>query len=395
MTDRAGGGLTRDDLSSWLRLQLTEGVGPATARRLLTAFGLPQDVFSRSRTELEGVVGANLATALHCEPPALADLVRVTWDWLEQGHTQGAPERHVIPLGDPLYPPTLLETADPPMLVYAMGHGIRQLATIAPRAIAMVGSRNPTPQGLRHARQFAQALGQSGLVVVSGMALGVDGAAHEGALAGADAQRPGPATVAVVGTGLDRVYPKRHKDLAHAISQKGLLLSEYPLGTPPLAENFPRRNRILAALTRGTLVVEAALQSGSLITARLAVEQGRDVFAIPGSIDSPQSRGCHALIKQGARLVEAANDILEEWHWPGTALAGPAPQVAADEPAGSPDGRLGDIERALGFEATTLDDLLARTGLDAATLQSRLMELELEGRVARLAGGQFQRLASA
>lgn len=395
MTDRAGGGLTRDDLSSWLRLQLTEGVGPSTARRLLTAFGLPQDVFSRSRAELEGVVGANLATVLLSEPPALADLVHVTWDWLEQAHTNGTPERRVIPLGDPLYPPSLLETADPPMLVYAMGHGIRQLATIAPRAIAMVGSRNPTPQGLRHARQFAQALGQSGLVVVSGMALGVDGAAHEGALAGADAQLPGPATVAVVGTGLDRVYPKRHKELAHAIAQKGLLLSEYPLGTPPLAENFPRRNRILAALTRGTLVVEAALQSGSLITARLAVEQGRDVFAIPGSIDSPQSRGCHALIKQGARLVEAASDILEEWHWPGTPLAGPAPKVAADEPAGSPDARLGDIERALGFEATTLDDLLARTGLDAATLQSRLMELEIDGRVARLAGGQFQRLASA
>jgi DNA processing protein len=394
MVELANAGLSRDELSAWLRLQLTDGVGPATARRLLMAFGVPQDVFAQSRRALDGVVGSGVATALLGEPPGLQDAVQVAWDWLEQGLTVDAPIRRVIPLGDPLYPPTLLEAHDPPLLLYAMGRRLHQLAAIAPRAIAIVGSRNPTPQGTRHARQFAQALGQSGLVVVSGMALGVDAAAHEGALAVADGLPQWPATVAVVGTGLDRVYPKRHKDLAHSIAERGILLSEYALGTPPLAENFPRRNRILAALTRGTLVVEAALQSGSLITARLAVEQGRDVFAIPGSIDSPQSRGCHALIKQGARLVEDASDILDEWHWASAGQSEPTPQ-RVDASVGANPTRFGAIERGLGFEATSLDDLMARTGLDAAILQACLMEMELDGRVARLPGGQFQRIVSA
>ena len=221
--------------------------------------------------------------------------------------------------------------------------------------------------------------------MVSGLALGIDGAAHEGALDGADPQHP-LSTIAVVGTGLDRVYPSRHLALAHRISQSGLMLSEYPLGTPPLAANFPKRNRLIAGLSRGTLVVEAAQPSGSLITARLAAEQGKEVFAIPGSIHAPQSRGCHALIKQGAKLVESAQDVLEELHFQPAPCG---PDSAAPDPA-DPDGVL----TALGFDPAGLDALVARTGIDAATLQVRLLELELDGLVARLPGGLFQRIAS-
>jgi len=263
-----------------------------------------------------------------------------------------------------------------------------------------VGSRNPTPQGAANARQFACSLAQAGLTVVSGLALGVDGAAHDGALEGA---APGQlATIAVVGTGLDRVYPKRHLGLAHRIVERGLIVSEFPLGTGPLAENFPRRNRIISALGQGTLVVEAAMQSGSLITARMSIEQGRDVFAIPGSIHSPQSRGCHSLIKQGAKLVETAQDILEELRVgptpaaPDTASSDEAgmQQDAADPEAGQP-AKADALMDALGFDPVGLDALIARTGLPTPLLQARLLELELGGSVARLPGGLFQRLVSA
>jgi DNA processing protein len=246
-----------------------------------------------------------------------------------------------------------------------------------------------------NARQFSLAFAQTGLTVVSGLALGVDGAAHEGALEGApDGQL---ATIAVVGTGLDRVYPKQHRDLAHRMAQRGVLLSEYPLGTPPLAANFPKRNRIIAGLSKGTLVVEAALQSGSLITARLASEQGSDVFAIPGSIHSTQARGCHALIKQGAKLVESAQDVLEELK------IVPRQENAMDSVADSADdtrtsglfGSENSLLVALGFDPLGLDALQARTGLDTPTLQAQLMALELQGQVARLPGGLFQRMASA
>jgi DNA processing protein len=231
-------------------------------------------------------------------------------------------------------------------------------------------------------------LGEAGIAVVSGLALGIDGAAHEGALEAA-VDPLSPATVAVVGTGLDRVYPARHRALAHRIAERGLIVSEFALGTPPLNQNFPRRNRIIAGLTRGTLVVEAALQSGSLITARLATEQGREVFAIPGSIHSPQSRGCHALIRQGAKLVETVDDVLEELHFDRAA----APAAAApprEECSTPPHARLLD---AMGYDPVSLDALCARIGDAAATLQARLLELELAGRVGRLPGGLFQRIA--
>lgn len=252
----------------------------------------------------------------------------------------------------------------------------------------MVGSRNPTAQGADHARQFARALRAAGLTIVSGLALGIDAAAHEGALQGPPDPAT-PATIAVVGTGLDRVYPRANKELAHRIARHGLLVSEYPLGTPPLAANFPKRNRIISGLSQGTLVVEAALASGSLITARLAAEQGREVFAIPGSIHAPQSRGCHALLRQGAKLVETAQDVLEELRLP---AAGQAPESDAPPPAAPAHQEVLD---ALGFDPLGLDALVARTGLPAATLQVRLLELELEGQVARLPGGMFQRVGSA
>ena len=378
--------MERDELSAWLRLQVTPGVGNATACQLMAAFGLPEEVFAQSHATLAALVGDAVARALLTPPDDWPALLERTWQWLRE-----APGRHrVLTLADTAYPQALLDMQDPPLLLYAMG----QHDSLAPRShcLAMVGSRNPTPQGAANARQFAVAFSAAGMTVVSGLALGIDGASHEGALEGA---APGQlATIAVVGTGLDRVYPKQHRVLAHRIFQQGLLLSEYPLGTPPLAGNFPRRNRIISGLCSGTLVVEAALQSGSLITARLALEQGREVFAIPGSIHSTQSRGCHALIKQGAKLVESAQDVLEELLPQAVAppASGRRSAAARGEPPSEPGNMLLD---AMGYDPISLDSLQARTGLDTPTLQARLMELELALQVARLPGGLFQRMAQA
>lgn len=383
--------MEREELSAWLRLQLTPGVGNTTARQLLAAFGLPDRMYQQSAAALGEVVSARQAAALLQSPSELPALLEVTWAWLQQDPEQ----HHVLTLGDPAYPQSLLNMEDPPLLLYGMGASEvwqqNLLATCSTHSVAVVGSRNPTAQGVANARQFSQALAQAGLTVVSGLALGVDGAAHEGALDGATAGQL--ATIAVVGTGLDRVYPKQHFDLAHRIAQRGVLLSEYALGTPPLSANFPKRNRIIAGLARGTLVVEAALQSGSLITARLASEQGKDVFAIPGSIHSTQARGCHALIKQGAKLVECAQDILEELALPFASATDTGAACAIPTgAAGLFDADTGVLE-TLGFDPTSLDALQARTGMDTPRLQAKLMELELLGLVARLPGGLFQRMA--
>ena len=373
------------ELGAWLRLSLSPGVGNETARQLLTAFGSPQAVFDQSAASLRQRGSSDkLVRALLTEPPALAVLLATTSEWL-----QAASDRRVVTLGDAAYPASLLNIEDPPLMLYMLG-ALAIPASAATKVIAnslaVVGSRNPTPQGESNARQFARAFAEAGVCVVSGLALGIDGAAHDGALLG------GGQTIAVVGTGLDRVYPKKHLALAHRIAQQGMLISEFPLGTPPLVPNFPRRNRIIAGLSLGTLVVEAALKSGSLITARLAAEQGKEVFAIPGSIHSPQSRGCHALIKQGAKLVELAQDVLEEMRLPtGRLTQTLVPPL--DEPV-DPDAALRDDDpliAALGFDAVSLDTLQARTGLDTARLQAQLLELELSGRVARLPGGLFQR----
>jgi DNA processing protein len=367
--------MDRDELAAWLRLIETPQVGRESARKLLTAFGSPQAVLAATTAARKQIVSASTATALAQEPDTVSALVEATAKWLGTA-TDEAPRR-VLTLGDPGYPPLLLETADPPLLLYLQG----DVALLHAPSVAVVGSRNPTPQGRDNARAFSAHLSQAGLTIVSGLALGVDGAAHEGGLSGSGR------TIAVIGTGLDRVYPRRHLELAHRISAQGLMVSEYSLGTPPLPPNFPMRNRIIAGLTRGTLVVEAALQSGSLITARLASEAGRDVFAIPGSIHSPQSRGCHALIKQGAKLVETAQDVLEE-----LPSFGPLSPVEEDP---TPDTKEVDpLLQALGFDPVSLDALVARTGWPAARLNTRLLELEMEGQVARLPGQLFQRVST-
>lgn len=371
-----------DELAAWLRLALTPQVGAITARRLLAAFGLPQQVFAAPADALAAVARPAQVAALRAPPPDWQAQVQATAHWLAEDPAQ----RRILTLADAHYPQALLEAPDPPLMLWLMG----QVDAPWPEAIAMVGSRNPTPQGLANAHQFASHFAQAGWSVVSGLALGIDAAAHEGALEGAAAGTL--ATLAVVGTGLDSVYPRRHRELARRIAQHGLIVSENPLGTEPLAANFPRRNRIISALSRGTLVVEAALQSGSLITARCAAEQGRDVFAIPGSIHSPLARGCHALIKQGAKLVETAQDVLDELA-PASAPGG----ARTDAPlaAAPPAGRDDPLLEALGFDPVTFDTLQARTGLPTPHLQARLLELELEGVVARLPGGLLQRIAAA
>jgi DNA processing protein len=365
----------RDELAAWLRLLETPGVGRESARKLLSAFGSPEAVLRASAAAQRSVAGAAVAQALAAADENVDALIAKTLAWLE-----AAPQTHcVIVLGDPAYPAALLQAPDPPLLLYASG----RLQVLQGPSLAIVGSRNPTPQGVDNARAFAEHLSHSGMVIVSGLALGIDAAAHEGALAG-------PAgTIAVVGTGLDQVYPRRNAKLAQRIVEHGLMLSEYSLGTPPLAANFPVRNRIIAGLSRGTLVVEAALQSGSLITARLALEAGRDVYAIPGSIHAPQSRGCHALLKQGAKLVDTAQDILEDLRLPSSLrVAVPAGEPAAGAPsAGDP------LLEALGYGPVALEALVARTGWSAAQLNIKLLELELGGQVARLPGQLFQRVS--
>jgi DNA processing protein len=359
------------ELAAWLRLIETPGIGRETARRLLAAFGSPEAVLAASGASIRDVAGAAAAKSLAQPGDRHEALLATTLAWLED---DGAAPRHILVLGDPLYPPQLLEAADPPLLLYAVGRP----ELLQRASLAVVGSRHATPQGRENALAFARQLGQAGLTIVSGLALGIDAAAHAGAI-----DTPG-GTIAVVGTGLDQTYPRRHAELALRIARQGLIVSEYSLGTPPLREHFPQRNRIIAGLTQGTLVVEATLQSGSLITARLAVEAGREVFAIPGSIRAPQSKGCHALIKQGAKLVETAQDVLDEL---GLSNVAPTPLADADPPPHHP------LLDAMGHDPLSLDELVARTGWSAAELNARLLDLELEGRVARLPGQRFQRLA--
>lgn len=385
--------MDKDELRAWLRLSLSEGVGNDAARRLLACFGSPQAVFEQSEAALRQVVTAAQTQALLGVPNELAVQCVRTQHWLQR-----APDSHhhaIWTLGDPHYPAPLLQLSDPPLMVYAKGQTHGHLDN----AIAVVGSRNPTPQGTQTAMQFGESLANVGLCVVSGMALGVDGAAHAGALRAA----PNPSqpaqwrTVAVVGTGLDRVYPGHHQSLAQDIALRGVLLSEYHLGTPPLAQNFPKRNRIIAALGLGTLVVEAALKSGSLITAKMALDLGREVLAIPGSIHATQSHGCHALIRQGAKLVESVQDVLEELQrapLQQSDLFNDALSLEPTDPSDASSATEHPLLTHMGFAPVSLDALQARSGLDTAHLQAQLLTLELDGHVGRLAGGLFQRLAA-
>jgi DNA processing protein len=366
-----------------LRLTLTPGLGRASALSLLRAFGSAQGLFSAHTDQLVSVVGMKKAKALAQVPAQLESHLKATQQWL-----QASTQHHLITWDDSCYPDTLRQVDDAPVLLFAQGN----LDLLNKRrALAIVGSRSPTPQGAKDAFAFAQTLTQQGWVIVSGLASGIDTAAHEGALV---AQGE---TIAVVGTGLDRVFPTQNKALAERIAQHGLVLSEYLLGTPPLAAHFPQRNRLIAGLAVGTLVVEAALKSGSLITARLALEQGKEVFAIPGSIHSPIAKGCHQLIKQGAKLVESAEDILEELQAYKTPMSVRSFQStrSEDQAARVPPSAFSDspLLAALGHQMMSLDELQGITGWDAAHLQIQLLELELQNRVARVPGGLFQQIA--
>jgi DNA processing protein len=351
------------ELAAWLSLQRISGLGNESLRRLLQAFSSPQDIFSASHSALSQIVKPRIVEAIRAgiDEAALSPVA----DWLL------APNNHILTLADSQYPQALLHTADPPCVLYAKGN----LALLNRPALAVVGSRNASPQGIRNAEAFAQAVSEAGLCVVSGMAQGIDAAAHLGGLRGK------AASIAVVGTGLDKVYPASNRELAHQLAKQGVIISEFALGTPPMAANFPRRNRIISGLSLGCLVVEASLQSGSLITARMALEQGREVFAIPGSIHTPQAKGCHALIKQGAKLVESAQDILEEL---GQITAPNAPQNAPETPH--------PLFEHLGEDPIDIDTLSQRSGLTVAALSAMLLTLEMEGRISSLAGGQYQRV---
>jgi len=352
---------------AWIRLGLVAGLTPSGFRKLLAALATPEAICAADRATLARSVSDEVAAAIIRGPDP--ERLDATLCWLEE------PGNQVVTFADQAYPRLLLEITDPPPVLYVKGN-----ADLLDRAaLAVVGSRNATQQGRANAQAFSQELSQGGFTIISGLALGIDAAAHLGGLGAASS------SIAVVGTGLDIVYPARNRDLAHRLAGEGALVSEFALGMPALAANFPRRNRLISGLSRGCLIVEAALQSGSLITARYALEQGREVFAIPGSIHSPLSKGCHQLIKQGAKLVESSQDILEE--------LGAAVRVRDATPLADNDAAQGNpILVALGYDPLDLDTLCERSGLTPDSASAMLLTLELEGVVSRLPGGKFQRV---
>jgi len=389
-----------------LRLATARGLKPAALRALLGAFGLPQNVLAQPFAALAATAGHDAAWAVLAPPaPDFARQLEILDDWC------AAPGNALVTLADPVYPPRLLAMPDPPPLLYVQG----RIDLLHARSLAVVGSRSATPQALEDAARFAHAFAQAGIAVVSGLALGVDGAAHQGALD----ERGG--TLAVIGTGADLVYPSAHRALAAQLAQRGAIVSEWPLGTPARSANFPQRNRLIAALVEGVVVVEAAMRSGSLITARLANEMGRDVFALPGSIHAPLARGCHRLIKQGAQLVESPQEVLDSLgvETPANSTtegarernAKPPPNTrernADSQPRNTgatvqtasrtdeiqtPRGTSPDALRlldALGYAPATLEMLAVRTDMPEAVLQSTLLQLELAGLLNSLPGGWF------
>ncbi|MDR5778144.1 DNA-processing protein DprA [Caballeronia sp. LZ065] len=378
-----------EELRAWLRLAHARGLRPLPLRQLLAAFGGPCEVLAESFASLARIAGpgaaeAVLAPAAEIEGTSFGHYIEGALAWASE------PGNRILTLADSDYPQALLNMPDPPALLYAKG----RLERLQARAVAIVGSRHATPQGLEDARRFALALSGAGLAVVSGLALGIDAAAHRGALASA------AGTIAVIGTGADLVYPSAHRALAHEIAREGAILSEWPLGTPARSANFPQRNRLIAGLSGGVLIVEAAMRSGSLITARLANEMGRDVFALPGSIHAPLAQGCHRLIKQGAKLVETPEEILEEFGFPAPATAAAGRSTASRPVSASwasarlpSENELGEqaarVLAALGHAPATLEILAARTQFDGAALQGTLLQLEMSGRVTPLPGGRY------
>ena len=360
---------SRGNLAAWLRFTLAPGVFECWQRTLLQAFGTPDNALAASTASAKCVVPEHVAVGLARGPSSA--VLDAALRWLDR------PGHHLVTITDAQYPQLLRHIADPPTVLYVIG----RVDLLNAQCFAVVGSRNATPQGVRDAHEFSHALSDAGLTIVSGLALGIDAAAHRGGLAGS------ASSIAVLGTGADRIYPRRNVPLAADLAARGAIVSEFPLGTPPRGENFPRRNRLISGLSRGVLVVEAALASGSLITAYEAADQGRDVFAMPGPIHSPVSRGCHGLIKEGAALVESVGDILAELR---IEARTPNPGQHA-MPECSRNQRV--VLDAMGYAPVTIDAIGTACGRDAAEVSARLSELELAGQVARVAGGLFQRMA--
>lgn len=357
-------------LACWLALHRTPGVGPVTFARLLTQFTDPEALFAKPNSAKN--ISARTRSAL-LEPD---------WDKAEQDLAWfSEPDRHIVTLHDPRYPPLLKQIVDPPSVLFVQG----EVDLLSQWQIAIVGSRNPSVSGRDTAYEFSRYMAQGGLTITSGLATGIDAAAHQGALASQGK------TIAVIGTGLDRVYPAKHRDLAHDIASTGAIVSEFALATAPRAENFPRRNRLISGLSLGTLVVEAALRSGSLITARMALEQGREVFAIPGSIHNPLARGCHQLIRDGAKLVETAKDILEELGSLASFQGGDEIIVSSAESEIQLDQDYQLLLSQLGYDPIQIDLLIERCGLTADVVSSMLLLLELQGQVESLPGGRYVR----
>ena len=349
----------------WLNLNLIDGLGDESIRRLLVALSSPEAIFSAPLSVLEGIVKPSIAKLIQigADKSKVADTLK----WLKDSNNT------IITLADADYPASLLNISDPPPLLYLKGR--REL--LQHSGLAVVGSRNATPQGLLN-------VSDAGLCIISGLALGIDTAAHHGGLRGSTS------SIAVVGTGLDIVYPAKNHALAHQLAKEGALISEFPLGTPAIGRNFPRRNRIISGISLGCLVVEAALQSGSLITARQALEQGREVMAIPGSIHSPLSKGCHALIKQGAKLVENTQDILDELKYvplQKNLNTFQEEQILSEDPSKNIL-----LFNHLGYDVVDIDTLCLRSGLTAEVVSAMLLTLELEGQVSSLPGGCYQRI---
>ena len=369
--------VSTDILSDWLALYHAPGVGTVTLHRLLEHTPNLSDLRQLGSEQLRQLGLKQTSIDALRQPDQAAIEQDLNWHEL--------PGNRIMCCHDPDYPPLLLQLPAPPPLLYIHGNA----AILAEPQLAMVGSRNPSGSGQRTATEFARHLSAAGLTITSGLALGIDAASHQGAL---DA---GGTTIAVMGTGLDRVYPARHRDLARQIAEQGALVSEFPVGTPPVAENFPRRNRIISGLSLGTLVVEAALRSGSLISARNAGEQGREVFAIPGSIHNPLARGCHHLIRQGAKLVETAQDVIDELGALASACVRQTDVAPADEAQPQPaelDVEYRQLLDNIEFESTSIDQLVTRSGLTPAEVSSMLLQLEMSGYIASSPGGIYNRL---
>lgn len=374
-----------EELESWIKLWRVSGIGAKYFQRLLESFDSPKDVFNAPSASLKHAgISQNLADAIIDDKDS--DSATVDLEWLNT-----ADNHYIITIHCPEYPALLKQIDSPPPILYVHGN----LSIINDPQLAIVGSRNPTQSGMTSAYDFAKYLGQTGLCITSGLALGIDGSAHQGAL---DANAP---TIAIIATGIDRVYPAKHRDLAHKIVEKGAIISEFPVGTQPRSGNFPRRNRIISGLAHGTLVVEAALKSGSLITARLASEQGREVFAIPGSIHNPLAKGCHLLIRQGAKLVENAQDILEEM----SAVIDLSQIDQTDTPAidktkinstntisEDPEHQL--LLEKMGYDPVPIDQLVVSTGFKPESIAAMLLILELQNQVSSNGGGTYTRIGN-